>query len=293
MMNLSKPMKGKICMVTGATSGIGLVTSQALARLGATTIIVGRNKKKCERSVDKTKTITGNSSVDYLLADLSSQKDIHQLSEQFKSRYQRLDVLVNNAGAKFVSRLVTVDGYEMTFALNHLGYFLLTNLLLNMLKLSVKARIINIASSAHSGCSKINFDDLQSIKGYLGERAYAQSKLANILFTYELSGRLEGTGITVNSLHPGVVATNFCKNNGWISWLKHVTGSLLAGTLIGPIEGAKTSIYLATSPEVEGVSGKYFVNQKPVRSSDASYDKEAASLLWNVSLELTGLSNSI
>ena len=292
MVDASMQMSGKICMVTGATSGIGFETAKALARLGATTILVGRNKKKSKRSVDKRKAFIGNSSVDYLLADLSSQKDLPQLSEQFKSRYQRLDVLVNNAGAKFVSRLVTIDGYEMTFALNHLGYFLLTNLLLDVLKSSEKARIINVSSGAHSG-SKINFDDLQSTNGYVGKQAYAQSKLANILFTYELSRRLEGTRITVNALQPGGVATNFCKNNGWVSWIKHISAHLMAGNLVGPAEGAKTSTYLATSPEVEGVSGKYFANQEPVRSSDASYDKEAASRLWNVSLELTGLSNYI
>ena len=279
-------------MVTGATSGIGAATSLALAQQGATMIVVGRNQKKTKQTVNKIIATTGNSLVDYLLADLSSQKDIHQLSKQFKNRYQRLDVLINNAGAKFVKRQETVDGYEMSFALNHLAYFLLTNLLLDLLKESGEGRIINVASGAHGGCSGINFDDLQSEKGFIGKQAYAQSKLANILFTYELSRRLERTGVTVNALHPGGVATNFCKNNGWISWLKHVTAHLLAGDLVGPAEGAKTSIYLATSQEVEGVSGKYFSNQKPVRSSAASYDKEAAKRLWDVSLELTGLSKS-
>jgi NAD(P)-dependent dehydrogenase (short-subunit alcohol dehydrogenase family) len=286
MADTDKPMKGKVCMVTGATSGIGAATALALAQQGATTLIVGRSKKKCEKIVCKVKTKTGNSLVDYLLADLSSQKDIRQLSEQFMSKYQSLDVLINNAGAKFVSRYVTVDGYEMSLALNHLAYFLLTNLFLDLLKES-EARIINVSSGAHGGCSGINFDDLQSEKEYIGKQAYAQSKLANILFTYELTRRLEGTGITVNALHPGGVVTNFCKNNGWISWLKHVTAHTLARDLIGPAEGAKTSVYLATSPEVKGVTGKYFSDQKPVQSSAASYDKEAAKHLWDVSLELT------
>lgn len=276
-------------MVTGSTSGIGAATSLVLAQQGATMIVVGRNRKRSEQTVNKIKATTGNSLVDYLLADLSSQKDIHQLSKQFKSRYRRLDVLINNAGAKFVSHHVTVDGYEMTFALNHLAYFLLTNLLLDLVKESGEARIISVSSGAHGGCPGINFDDLQSQKGYIGKQAYAQSKLANILFTYELSRRLEGTAVTVNALHPGGVATNFCRNNGWISWLKHITAHILARNLVGPAEGAKTSVYLATSPEVKGVSGKYFSGQKPVPSSDASYEKEAAKRLWNVSLELTGL----
>jgi NAD(P)-dependent dehydrogenase (short-subunit alcohol dehydrogenase family) len=283
-------MTGKICIVTGATSGIGSATALALAQQGATTIVVGRNLKRCRQTVNKIKTKTGNSLVEYLVADLSSQKDIHQLSEQFKKNYQRLDVLINNAGAKIVSRYVTVDGYEMTFALNHLAYFLLTNLLLDLLKKSGEARIINVSSGAHGGCSGIKFNDLQSEIGYIGKLAYAQSKLANILFTYELSRRVEGTGVTVNALTPGGVATNFCRNNDWISWIKHVAAHLRARDLVGPKEGAKTSVYLATSPEVEGVTGKYFSNQKPVRSSDASYDKETAERLWNVSLELTGLS---
>lgn len=279
-------------MVTGATSGIGKATALALAQQGATTIVVGRNQKRCRQTINRIKNKTGNSLVEYLLVDLSSQRDIRQLSDQFKKKYQHLDVLINNAGAKILSRQVTVDGYEMTFALNHLAYFLLTNLFLDLLKKSGKARIINVSSGAHGGCSGIKYDDLQSEKGYIGKQAYAQSKLANVLFTYELSRRLEGTGVTVNALTPGGVATNFCKNNGWISWLKHVTAHLKARDLIGPKEGAKTSVYLAISPEVEGVTGKYFSNQKPVRSSDASYDKEAAERLWNVSLELTGLSES-
>jgi len=283
------PMDGKICMVTGATSGIGEATALALAQQGATTIVVGRNAKKCEKTVKRIKAKTDNSFVEYLIADLSSQKDIHQLAEEFKRRCQHLDVLVNNAGGKFVERRVTVDGYEWTFAVNHLAYFLLTNLLLDQLRASEKGRIINVASGAHGGVSGVDFDDLQSEKEYVGKQAYAQSKLANILFTYELSRRVEGSGLTVNALHPGGVITNFCRNNGWKSWLKHVTAHLLARDLVGPTEGAKTSVYLATSPEVEGVTGKYFGDKKPINSSKASYDREAATRLWNVSLELTGL----
>lgn len=208
---MTRPMSEKICIVTGATSGIGAATAHALARQGATVIVIGRNRKKCFGMVNKIKSAASNSSVEFILADLSSQNEIRQLAEQFKQSYKRLDVLVNNAGAKFTSRLQTVDGYEITFALNHLGYFLLTNLVLEELKASRQGRIVNVSSGAHSGCPGINFDDLQSQNGYIGKKAYAQSKLANLLFTYELSRRLEGTGITVNALTPGGVITNFCQ----------------------------------------------------------------------------------
>jgi len=291
-MDPPRPMGGKICMVTGATSGIGAAMALALAQQGAIIIVVGRNSKKSEKIVSRIKAKTGNTSVEYLIADLSSQKDIHQLFEEFERRYQHLDVLINNAGGKFVERRVTVDGYEWTFAVNHLAYFLLTNLLLNRLRESERGRIINVSSGSHGDISRVDFDDLQGEKEYIGKRAYALSKLANILFTYELARRVEGSGLTANALHPGGVITNFCRNNGWISWLKHVTWHLRAGNLIGPTEGAETGIYLATSHEVEDVTGKYFVNQKPVRSSNASYDKETAVRFWDVSLELTGLPKS-
>jgi len=280
---------GKICVVTGGTSGIGFATSMGMAHLGFTTVVVGRDEKRCDKAVRSIKAASGNTRVECIVADLSSQRDIRLLAEQVKNKYEKLHVLINNAGAKILARQVTVDGYEMTFALNHLGYFLTTNLLLELMKKSGEARIVNVSSGAHGGCSKINFDDLQSAKGYIGKKAYAQSKLANILFTYELSRCMQGTGVTANVLHPGGVISKFCRNNGWISWLKHVTYHLMTRTLASPKEGAKTSIYLATSPEVAGVSGKYFVNQKPVRSSDASYDREAARQLWDISLELTGL----
>ena len=285
-------MNGKFCLITGATSGIGAVTAKALAAKGATTIIVGRNENKCREMVRRISDATGNHVVDYLAADLSSQKDIHRLTEEFNARYGKLDVLVNNAGAKFTRRLESVDGYEMTFALNHLAYFLLTNLLLDSMKIGRRSRIVNVASGSHGGCPGMNFDDLQCKKQYVGKRAYAQSKLANILFTYELARRLKGTVVTANALHPGGVATGFCRNNGWVGWIKHVGYHFLKGELVGPKKGARTSIYLATSPEVEGISGKYFIDQKPVRSSAASYDEASAKRLWDVSLDLTGLAGT-
>lgn len=289
----AKEMHKKICMITGATSGIGAATAVALAKKGVNTIIVGRSEKKCKRTVRRIAAASGNHEADYFVADLSSRSDVYNLAEAFKARYDQLDVLVNNAGAKFSTRRESSDGYEMTFALNHLAYFLLTNLLIDSMKIGHKSRIVNVASGAHGGCSGINFDDLQSEKAYVGKQAYAQSKLANILFTYELARRLQGTDVTANALHPGGVATGFSRNNGWVSWLKHVGYHFLKGELVGPEKGARTSLYLATAPEVEGITGKYFIDQKPSRSSAASYDEEAAKRLWDVSLELTKLPKSL
>lgn len=284
-------MAGRVCLVTGATSGIGKATAQALAERGAVVVIVGRNQKRCQETTKHIRKRTGNPHVDYLLADLSSQGQLRKLADAFKQNFQRLDVLVNNAGAKFVSRQQTVDGYEMTFALNHLAYFFLTNSLIESLKASASARVINVSSGSHAACPGINFDDLHGQKNYDGKEAYAQSKLANLLFTYELARRLEGTAITVNALTPGGVISNFGRNNGWISWAKHVAAHLLAGNLIGPKTGARTSVYLATSAEIEGISGKYFSNMRAVQSSEASYDSNGAKRLWQVSLELTVLTD--
>lgn len=285
MAHSDKPMHGKVCIVTGAASGIGAVTAQALAQQGAAVILVDRDSEKGAITVNQIKQQTDNPAVEFMWTDLSAQKEIRQLVQQFRNCYQRLDVLVNNAGAIFPRRQETVDGIEMTFALNHLGYFLLTNLLLDTIKASAPARIINVSSRSHAR-AQINFDDLQSRLSYHGLRAYAQSKLAIVLFTYELARRLEGTGVTVNTLHPGVVATNFATNNGGVVGLLM---RLFRLALISPEQGAQTSIYLATSPEVEGVTGKYFVKQKAVPSSPASYDTATASRLWQVSAAMTGL----
>lgn len=282
----NKPMAGKICMVTGATSGIGAVTARVLAQKGAHVIIVARNVNRCENTVDEIVQTTGNHSVEYMLADLSNQSEIHDLAKVYQDKYDHLDVLVNNAGGFFMSRLESADGIEMTFALNHLNYFLLTNLLLDTIKASAPARIVNVSSAAHQAAN-INFDDLQGKKRYSGWQAYGQSKLANILFTYELDRRLEGTGITVNTLHPGMVATNFGANNAGI--LGNVMRHFMNLFSIGVEEGAQTSIYLASSPEVEGVSGKYFVKKNSVPSSSASYDESTAQKLWQVSEEMTGI----
>ncbi len=285
-------MHGKVCLITGATAGIGLVTAQALAQQGATLGIVGRNAEKCAATVEQLKQQSGNAHIDYLVADLALQSAVRRLADQFCERYSRLDVLINNAGAHFMQRQETAEGIEMTFALNHLSYFLLTHLLLDRLKASAPARIINVASDAHAG-AKLNFDDLQNRQHYggMGFQPYAQSKLANILFTYELARRLEGSGVTVNTLHPGFVATNFATNNGWLARL--LMKWVLHRFAISPDEGAQTTIYLATSPEVAGVTGKYFVQKKAIASSPASYDQAAGQRLWTISAQMTGLDREV
>jgi len=288
MIDYGDTMNGKICMVTGATSGIGKVTAQVLAQAGAEVVVVGRNREKSEATVDRIKQQTGNPAVEYMLADLSSQTAIRQLAETFKRQHERLDVLVNNAGAFFLWRHESVDGIEMTFALNHLGYFQLTNLLLDTLKASVPARVINVSSGSHRG-ETIDFNRLQGKHMYSGFRAYGESKLANILFTYELARRLEGTGITVNAIHPGFVATNIGTNNGWIVRAIRPLMDLFA---ISVEEGADSIIYLAISKEVEDITGKYFIKRKAVSSSSISYDESIARRLWQVSMELIGLSGS-
>jgi NAD(P)-dependent dehydrogenase (short-subunit alcohol dehydrogenase family) len=275
----------KICLVTGGTSGIGAAAAQQLARLGAAVIIAGRSAGTCVRQVEKIKHFIPDARIDFLQADLSSQRQVRQLAKDFAARYSRLDVLINNAGAIFANRMVSEDGLEMTIAVNHISCFLLTNLLLDKLKASGSARIVMVSSAAHTHGS-INFEDLQSEHSYNRIQAYGQSKLANIFFTYALARRLEGTTITANALHPGSVATNLGSNN---SWLKTKLRNLLKPGMMSPEEGAKTIVYLATSPDVEGLTGQYFYNCKAVRSSDDSYNKENAEKLWMLSERLAGL----
>lgn len=283
-------VKDKICLVTGATAGIGKVTAKSLAEQGAKVILVSRNKEKCAATVSEIKQETANANIDFIASDLSSQKEIHNLAEEFKKKYSQLDILVNNAGAFFTKRETSIDGIEMTLALNHLNYFLLTNLLIESLQKSPNARVVNVSSMAHES-GKINFEDLQSQKKYSAWGAYCQSKLANVLFTYELARRLSGTKITTNALHPGVVGTNFGSNNsGLMAIFVRLYLKLFS---VSEAEGAQTSIYLATSPEVENVTGKYFNKKRERISASASFDQDVAKKLWQKSLELTKLPNSI
>ncbi|MBN1936921.1 MAG: SDR family oxidoreductase [Anaerolineae bacterium] len=288
MAHSDKPMQGKTCLVTGAASGIGAITARALAQQGAAVILVDRDSEKGAVTVNQIRQQTGSPIVEFICADLSAQVEIRQLAQQFKSHYQRLDVLVNNAGAMFDQRQESVDGIEMTFALNYLGYFLLTNLLLDTILSSAPARIINTSSRSHAR-AQINFDDLSSRMNYQGLQAYAHSKLAIVLFTYELARRLEGTGVTVNALHPGVVATHFAMNSGGVVGL---LVRLFRFAFLSPEQGAQTGIYLATSSEVEGITGKYFVKRRAVPSAPASYDTIAAARLWQASAACTGLAES-
>ncbi len=281
-------MQGKVVLVTGATNGIGKITAQELANKGASVVIVGRSAEKTLATASEIRQKSGNPDVEGLVADLSSLEQVRRLADEFKKKHTRLDVLVNNAGAIFSRRQVTADGFEMTFAFNHLAYFLLTNLLLDLLTASAPARIVNVSSAAHLN-GPLDFDDLQTIHySFGGYRAYGHSKLANIMFTYELARRLEGTRVTANALHPGTVNTGFGKNNGGVM---NLAMKAFAMFQIPPEQGAQTSIYLASSPEVEGVSGQYFVDCKPARSSASSYDEAAQKRLWEISEQMTGLAH--
>jgi len=279
-------MQGKICMVTGANSGIGKATALALAQMGATVVMVCRDRARGEEARSEITTKSRNNAVDLLLADLSSQQSIRHLVENFQHHYTHLHVLINNAGAAFPGRRrETVDGLEMTFAVNYLAPFLLTNLLLDVLKASAPARIVNVSSNSHEA-GFIQLDDLQS-EHYRSMRVYGQAKLAVVLFTYELARRLQGTEVTANCLHPGFVATHFGRRDAGPAFrlLVKLIGSF--GT--SPQEGAKTSIYLASSTKVESVTGKYFVKSIPKRSAAISYDESLQRQLWEPSAKLVNL----
>ena len=281
-------MDGKLCMVTGATAGIGYCTALEIAKMGGETIIIGRNQPKCMTTVQRIKEESGNDSVQYLVADLSSQAQIRTMVRKFYEENDRLDVLVNNAGGFFLGRQMSVDGIEMTFALNHLAYFLLTSLLMDALKASPGGRVVNVSSGSHLH-KHLDFNDLQLAKFYNPIQAYGRSKLANVLFTYELSRRLAGTSITANALTPGMVATDIWKKvNRWLTPMIDPVIQRIAQT---PLEGAQTSIYLATSVDLEGISGKYYANQHPISSDPITYDMTSAQRLWQMSLELVGLAD--
>lgn len=277
-------LQNKIVLVTGATNGIGFEAAKTLAGMGATVVGVGRNPQRCTDAAAEITRATGNAQVEFLVADLAVQAQVRQVADEFKHKYDRLDVLLNNAGAYFNKREISADGIEMTWALNHLNYFLLTDALLDVLKASAPARIVNVSSAAHTGAKGINFEDVEFKAGYSGWGAYAHSKLANILFTYELARQLQNTGVATNALHPGFVATGFGHNNGGLMR----TGMSIVQKIVAkkPERGAQTSIYLASSPEVEGVTGKYFSDSKETKSSAASYDVAAQQRLWQLSEQM-------
>ena len=282
-------MENKICLITGANSGIGYEIALGLARRKATVIIICRNREKGEDACAQLIAGSNNPRVDLLCCDLSSQGQIRELATNLKKRYDNLHVLINNAGGVNIRRMVTADGFEYTFAVNYLAYFLLTNLLLDMLIRSAPSRVVNVTSHAHRD-GKIRFDDLQQEQKYSGFAAYNQSKLAVILFTYELARRLDGKGVTVNCVHPGIIATNIWnKNPGRLGGMLNRLAPLIKWMMSKPAKGAETPLYLAVSPEMEGVTGKYFINKIATPSSALSYDTELAKRLWQVSEQLTGL----
>lgn len=284
-------MKDKVVLVTGATNGIGEVCALELARMGATVILVSRSQSRLEAVVNDIKSKTGNANVSSIQADLSSLAEIRKVAQQFLSVHSRLDVLVNNAGAIFDKRQESVDGIEMTFALNHLNYFLLANLLLEKLRETAanygESRIINVSSDAHEGASSVNFEDIQRRKSYSSWIAYAESKLMNILFTQELARRLQGTKVSANALHPGFVRTGFGRNNG--GFFNAAISMAQNFFAISPEKGAETMIYLASSPTVAGITGKYWYQSKEKQARPAAYDTAAQSRLWQISEELTGI----
>src|SRR6266851_7817052 len=247
-------MNGKVCLVTGGNSGIGKETALGLARLCATVVIVSRNKGKGEAAVSDIRRKSGSQTVNLSVADLSSMDVVRQLAHEFRSKYDKLHVLVNNAGIFLPKRVTTADGLEATFATNHLGHFLVTNLLLDLLKASAPSRILNITSDAHKG-AEIDFEDLMGEKKFSGFKAYGQSKLANVLFTYQLAKLLEGTGVTVNCLHPGVVRTGFGKDMGG---LFSISVKLAGPFMMRPVRAAQALVYMASAPELEKVTGKHF-----------------------------------
>ena len=283
-----KSMSGRVCMVTGADSGIGKATCLRLANMGARVVMVSRDRDTGEAAKLEIMEETDSDSVELMTADLSSQQSIRQLAADFRQGHDQLHVLINNAGVLLKKRTVTEDGVETTLAVNHLAPFLLTNLLLDVLKTSAPSRIVNVACEGHRR-ARIDFDNLQLEGNYSAVKAYNQSKLASVMFTYELARRLEGTGVTVNCLYPGVVATNlFRESPAFYRFLFRLFRPLL----LSPEKGAETSIYLALSPEVEMVSGKYFIRKAPAGSSELSCDEILAGRLWNVSADLTRFSGT-
>jgi NAD(P)-dependent dehydrogenase (short-subunit alcohol dehydrogenase family) len=283
--HVNSGMGGKVVLITGGTSGIGKAAATALAGMGATVVITGRNEERGKQALQEIREESENDGVELILADLTVQDEVRRLAEELRERHNQLEVLVNNAGLVLSERTETPDGIETQLAINHLAPFLLTNLLLDLLKESAPSRIVTVSSDAHRW-AKIDLDDLQSRKRYRGMQVYGKTKLANIMFTYELAERLEGTGVTANCMHPGGVNTNFGNNQGGPM---NLLFRLFKPFMRSPEQGADTLIYLASSPEVEGMTGKYLADRKVKAASDAAYDETTRKRLWEASEELTGL----
>lgn len=278
-------MTGKTCLVTGANSGIGRAIAQGLAARGSRVLMVARSRERGEAARSRLSSLTKNPNIELLVCDLASQRQVRDLAATVIERYDRLDVLVNNAGVILNERTLTEDGLETTFAVNHLAPFLLTNLVLDRMKESAPSRIVTVASGVHHG-GVIDFDDPSAERGYSPWKAYSQSKLANILFTRELARRLRGTVVTANCLHPGMVRTGFCREGPDSFFFRNWFGRLL---LLSPKKGADTAIWLATSPELTGASGGYYKKRQLVDPSRTARDQETANRLWQLSERLTGL----
>lgn len=286
MVDETRSMAGKVVLITGGTGGIGKATAIGLAALGARVAISGRDPGRADAAAAEIRRTTGNPQVDAFAADLSSQAEVRRLASEVLEAYPRLDVLINNVGGSWATRHVTADGLEHTFAVNHLAAFLLTNLLLDRLKASAPARVVMVSSNAQS-LGRIDFDDLQGERSYSEQKAYPQSKLASVMFTYELSRRLDGSGVTATVLHPGVVRTGFGAEDP--SRIFKLLVPLWRPFMKTPAQGAATSIELASSPKLAGVTSVYFAGGKPQSSNTASYDEGAAARLWEVSAGLVGL----
>jgi NAD(P)-dependent dehydrogenase (short-subunit alcohol dehydrogenase family) len=276
---------GRVCLITGATSGIGKATAISLAQQGMTLALVSRKREKGELVLREVKEKTGNNKTELFIADLSSFNEVRILGQEVRAKHPTIDILINNAGGVFGARTPTSDGIELTFALNHLTYFLLTILLLDPLKSAPQGRIINVSSQVHQ-YGAMAFDDLSQEKKYNAMRAYAQSKLANVLLTYELARRLKGTGVTANTLHPGAVRSNFGRELPGIGgfFFRH-----FGYFMRSPEKAAETVTWLASSNELTGVTGKYFFDKKEIRSSRISYDTGVAQRLWELSEKMTGI----
>jgi len=283
--NSNGGMGGKTALITGGTSGIGKATAVALAAMGANVVVVGRNPERGEAAVEEIKAQSHSGSVELMLADLSVQAEVRGLAEEFLGSYDRLDVLANNAGLVQSNRTETPDGIETTLAINHLAPFLLTNLLIERLEHSSPSRVITVSSEAQRW-GNMDFEDMQSRRKYRGFPVYGMTKLANIMFTFELTERLGGTGVSANCLHPGSVGTNFGQNNRGPMGLFFKT---FKPFMRSPEQGADTLIWLSFSPEVEGVSGKYFSDRKEIEAKKVAYDPAARRRLWEISEDLTGL----